>query len=445
MKLHDAFRAHLASLALPEGPALVAVSGGLDSVVLLDLLHRAGTPRRQLVVAHADHGIHPDSASVAARVAAFADGLGLGCEIGRLALGAGAGETSAREARYAWLLALRERIGAAVVFTAHHADDQAETVLMRALEGSGPGGLSGMRPVSGVLVRPLLRFRRVELARYARERELAVWVDPANSDPAHLRSWLRCDLLPVIRARLPDVDARLRRLGSHAAREREAWSHAIDHLPGLDLQVEHGGISVAAAPLRTYDSALAQTVVIAAARRGGFAIGSRRAASVLNLVAGGASGREVPLGGGWRAELAFDRIRIVRGAHSAASSFGAATLAEEGAVGMVQVPADLPLLTARDIGAVLRAHAEAPAVTIAPSRDELGSNAVACSPPDVLPLRFGDDSFFPHLGRARALGIEPQIVKRSGLALDVDTQDFCQPPSVAGSKPLWHSSLNQFP
>jgi 2-phospho-L-lactate guanylyltransferase len=107
--------------------------------------------------------------------------------------------------------------------------------------------------------------------------------------------------------------------------------------------------------------------------------------------------------------------------HSAASSFGAATLAEEGAVGMVQVPADLPLLTARDIGAVLRAHAEAPAVTIAPSRDELGSNAVACSPPDVLPLRFGDDSFFPHLGRARALGIEPRIVKRSGLALDVDT------------------------
>jgi tRNA(Ile)-lysidine synthase len=329
MKLHDAFRAHLASLALPEGPALVAVSGGLDSVVLLDLLHRAGTPRRQLVVAHADHGIHPDSASVAARVAAFADGLGLGCEIGRLALGAGAGETSAREARYAWLLALRERIGAAVVFTAHHADDQAETVLMRALEGSGPGGLSGMRPVSGVLVRPLLRFRRVELARYARERELAVWVDPANSDPAHLRSWLRCDLLPVIRARLPDVDARLRRLGSHAAREREAWSHAIDHLPGLDLQVEHGGIAVAAAPHRTYDSALAQTVVIAAARRGGFAIGSRRAASVLNLVAGGASGREVPLGGGWRAELAFDRIRIVRGAEPAASE----ALVLEGRIG----------------------------------------------------------------------------------------------------------------
>ncbi|MDH3772125.1 MAG: hypothetical protein OET79_14225, partial [Nitrospirota bacterium] len=59
--------------------------------------------------------------------------------------------------------------------------------------------------------------------------------------------------------------------------------------------------------------------------------------------------------------------------------------------------------------------------TLAPSRDERGSNAVACSPADALPLRFGDDSFLPHLHSARALGIEPQIVKRPGLALDVDT------------------------
>ena len=319
MDLRDVFQAHLASLALPGGPVLVAVSGGLDSVVLLDLLHRSTIPGSELVVAHADHGIHPDSASVAARVAAFATGLGLRCEIGRLALGAGAGETSAREARYAWLRALRDQVGAAVIFTAHHADDQAETVLMRALEGSGPGGLSGMRPVSGTLVRPLLRFRRVELARYARERGLPVWVDPANSDPVHLRSWIRCDLLPSIRTRLPDVDARLRRLGSHAAGDREAWSHVIDHLPGLDPRSEPGGISVAAAPLRTYDSALAQAVMRAAARRAGLVIGSRRAASVLHLIQSGPSGREVPLGGGWRAELAFDRVRIVRGAEPPAS------------------------------------------------------------------------------------------------------------------------------
>jgi 2-phospho-L-lactate guanylyltransferase len=109
--------------------------------------------------------------------------------------------------------------------------------------------------------------------------------------------------------------------------------------------------------------------------------------------------------------------------HTAASSLGARTLAREGIPGMVQLPADIPLVTPDDIAALLHAHGEAPAVTLAPSRDERGSNAVACSPPDLLPLRFGDDSFFPHVLRARALGIEPQIVRRPGLALDVDTPD----------------------
>jgi 2-phospho-L-lactate/phosphoenolpyruvate guanylyltransferase len=107
--------------------------------------------------------------------------------------------------------------------------------------------------------------------------------------------------------------------------------------------------------------------------------------------------------------------------HTAASTLGAATLAAEGVAGMLQLPADLPLITPADIAAVLRAHAEAPSITLAPSRDWLGSNAVACSPPDLLPLRFGADSFYPHLERARALGIEPTIVERRGLALDVDT------------------------
>jgi tRNA(Ile)-lysidine synthase len=312
MDLPDAFRAHLAALALPGGPALVAVSGGLDSIVLLDLLHRTVGSERELIVAHADHGIQPDSAAVAGRVAAFAADLGLPCEVGRLALGPGAGETSAREARYAWLFNLRDRAGAALVFTGHHADDQAETVLMRALEGSGPAGLAGMRAVSGTLVRPLLRFRREVLARYARERGLAVWVDPANSDPTHLRSWLRCDLLPAIRKRLPQVDDRLRRLGAEAGRQRAAWQAVLDLLPGLDPRAETDGISVAAAPLAAYDSALAQTLIIAAACRAGFPMGSGRAARVRRLAIAAESGREVPLGGGWRAELSFGRLRIVR-------------------------------------------------------------------------------------------------------------------------------------
>jgi tRNA(Ile)-lysidine synthase len=313
MDLPDQFGAHLASLGLPRGgSALVAVSGGLDSIVLLDLLHRTEPPARELVVAHVDHGIHRDSGSIADRVAAYAADLRLRCDIRRLELGAAAGETSARVARYRWLFALREQLGASLIFTAHHADDQTETVLMRALEGSGLGGLAGISAVSGALVRPLLPFRRRDLARYARERGLPVWMDPANSDPAHLRSWVRCDLLPAIRKRLPEVDDRLRRLGAHAARERAALDAVLDLLPNLDPRAEEGGISVAAASLATYDSPLAQTVIIAAARRSGAPIGPGRAARAWRLAVTGASGREVPLGGGWRAELSFGRLRIVR-------------------------------------------------------------------------------------------------------------------------------------
>ena len=109
--------------------------------------------------------------------------------------------------------------------------------------------------------------------------------------------------------------------------------------------------------------------------------------------------------------------------HTSASSLGAATLAAEGVAGMLQVPGDLPLLTAGDIDAVLAAHGTAPAVTIAPSGDEKGSNAVASSPPGFLPLRFGDDSFHPHCAAARGLGVEPAIVRRPAFQLDLDTPE----------------------
>jgi len=116
-------------------------------------------------------------------------------------------------------------------------------------------------------------------------------------------------------------------------------------------------------------------------------------------------------------------IEETNAGHTAASSLGARTLAGEGADGMIQIPGDLPLITSDDIETVIKVHGTAPAITIAPSGDELGSNAVACSPPDLLPLRFGDNSFFPHVERAKSLGIEPLIVKRAGLALDIDTAD----------------------
>jgi tRNA(Ile)-lysidine synthase len=313
MDLLEEFRRRLASISLPHGRSLVAVSGGPDSVALLDLLHRTSDLHSlPLVVAHLDHGIHPDSAAVAERVRRLAARLNLPFEGGRLDLGSRAGETRARAARYVWLESLRQRCGAVAVFTAHHADDQIETVLMRMLAGSGPLGLAGMAAVSGTLVRPLLGFRRVELTRYLRLRGLDAWCDPANRDPRHLRSWIRVELLPSIRARLPRVDAALLRGADQAARHRAAWDSLIDVLP-LEPRREDGGISVAGAPVNGYDSPLAQNVIRALALRVGCRIGADRAERVRRLVSQGISGSELPLGGGWKAELAFGRLRIVPG------------------------------------------------------------------------------------------------------------------------------------
>src|SRR6185437_10069635 len=95
-------------------------------------------------------------------------------------------------------------------------------------------------------------------------------------------------------------------------------------------------------------------------------------------------------------------------------------LAAEGRACMLALPGDIPRVTSLEIAAVIEACRPAPSLTIVPAHDERGSNAVLCSPPLVMPLRFGDDSFLPHLAAARALGIEPTIVKLPGVALDID-------------------------
>jgi tRNA(Ile)-lysidine synthase len=317
MDLLDRFRTYLRSLPLGPGRALVAVSGGPDSMALLELLVRsADIHRLELIVAHVDHGIHPASAAVADQVRRAAEVRGLACESGALALGTGAGETAARAARHAWLARAAARLGAERILLAHHADDQAETILMRVLEGSGSAGLAGMGAVAGRLVRPLLPFSRIELAEFAHREGLPVWIDPANADPRHLRSWLRGEILPLLRTRLPSVDHRLRRLARSAARQRAGWDAALDRLPGLDVREDGGGISVAGAPLGEYDSALSEALVMAAGRRAGCPVGPVRAGRILRLVAEGRSGAEVQLGSGWRAELAFGRLRLVRTAEA---------------------------------------------------------------------------------------------------------------------------------
>ena len=310
--LLDLFREHLEALALPPVPALVAVSGGPDSVALLDLLVLAGIPSRApLTVVHVDHGIHSASGDAEALTRRLAAANGLAYECVRLALGSSASETEARAARYAAIDRVRNSRGAELVFLGHHADDQAETVLMRVLRGTGPAGLAGIAPRAGPYVRPLLPFRRAELAEHLARRDLATWTDPANRDVRHLRSWLREVLLPQAETRLPDVHERLHDVARQAARNRRAWSEVLEVLPGLDVTGERAAISVAAGALAGYDSALGAAVLIALGQRAGCTIGEARARRVLRLVRSGRSGSSVPLGGGWKAELAFDRLRLV--------------------------------------------------------------------------------------------------------------------------------------
>lgn len=311
MPFLERFRSHLATLKLPNGTAVVAVSGGLDSVALLDLL--AQTRDRHgldLIVAHVDHGIHPESGLVAERVRSLAASYRLPSQEAQLSLGPSATETLARERRYAWLESVRARIGASFIFTAHHADDQVETVFMRVLAGSGPAGLAGMAPRQGRLVRPLLPFSRAELEEHLTAAHLSTWLDPANADPRHLRSWIRTELLPLIRTRLPEVGTNLARLADQAASNRAAWDALLDTLPGLDPRSELDGISVAASPLADYDSPLIQATILALARRVGCPLGPSRAGRVSSLLCGSLSGSRVPLGAQWTAELAFGRLRI---------------------------------------------------------------------------------------------------------------------------------------
>jgi 2-phospho-L-lactate guanylyltransferase len=105
---------------------------------------------------------------------------------------------------------------------------------------------------------------------------------------------------------------------------------------------------------------------------------------------------------------------------------GAVTAAARQLAGgaMLAVPADIPLLEPDDVRALLRAHrngGDRRAFIIAPARDERGSNAVLCSPAEAVPLRFGEDSFFPHLATARSRGIEPEVMRLPRIALDIDT------------------------
>jgi tRNA(Ile)-lysidine synthase len=218
--LAERFAAELARL-WPEGGRLgLAVSGGPDSLALLLLAEKVVPGRFE--VATVDHGLRPEAATECELVARLCAERGIACEILSIIVGGGNLQAAAREARYFALAAWAEERGLSAVATGHHADDQAETLLMRLNRASGLAGLAGVREESVVpsfdaaIIRPLLRFRRAELAAMIAEAGLTPVLDPSNVDDRFDRARIRkalagCDWLDPLAltasaAHLADAD-----------------------------------------------------------------------------------------------------------------------------------------------------------------------------------------------------------------------------------------------
>lgn len=179
-----------------RAPVVVACSGGADSLGLLVLAADAGL---EPIAVHVDHGLRADSAADAEVVAAAADALGVEWRSVRVTIDVGGNlEARARDARYRALHDARAELGATAILVAHTADDQAETVLLNLLRGSGSAGLAGMARRRGAIVRPLLHLRRVDVRAVVEARGLGVVDDPTNADQRWRRAWIRHEVLPML-------------------------------------------------------------------------------------------------------------------------------------------------------------------------------------------------------------------------------------------------------
>lgn len=224
--------------SVPQRRYWVAYSGGLDSQVLL---HALSVSREHLPAGlgavHVDHGLQPDSQAWQARCQSLCQAWDMPCQSLRVNAEPAPGESpeaAARSARYAALSAWLPFDDC--LLTAHHQDDQAETLLLQLLRGSGPRGLAAMPAVAplgrGWLVRPLLTFTRNDLRGYALACGLDWIEDPSNADPAYDRNFLRAEVLPQLSRRWPGMS----RVLARAARHQSEAARLLDTLGHIDLQ-----------------------------------------------------------------------------------------------------------------------------------------------------------------------------------------------------------------
>jgi tRNA(Ile)-lysidine synthase len=294
---------------------VVGVSGGVDSVVLLHLL-RFGVdrPRLRLVAAHVDHAMRPGSAADAAWVRGLGTSWGVEVRVVRLDPPPTT-EAEARRRRYAFLEEVRLTCGARVSLTAHHADDQAETVLFRVLRGTGIRGLQGIRERRApALWRPLLPFTRREISEHARATRLSWREDPTNRDP-FVRNVIRHRMLPEAEERVaPGARRALAGLARRAREDEDAWRSLVPTLlEGAGLRREGGEASLDVEAFSRYGPAVRGRLLRHLARTLGGTLREAGTRSAVEFSSSGESGREVQLAGGLTLRRELARIVLARG------------------------------------------------------------------------------------------------------------------------------------
>ncbi len=329
----------------PGSTCLCAVSGGADSMAMLHGLLAANEIHRRgwsLRVAHLDHQLRADSADVARFVQEMAAASGLPCSIevanvAREARRAKEGiEETARRLRYGFLARVAAERGASVVAVAHHADDQAETILHRIIRGTGLRGLGGipeslpLEPGGAVmLVRPVLGFRRRELADYLRRRGIAHRHDGTNDDVAGAtRNRIRHAVLPMLERDLnPKSVEALLRLARQSRRAGEAIRHLAERtLFDLTIDSGPGRLGLNADHMATVPAAVQNEIIVLAIERLGVGlkpIGNERIEAATALVGGDGRRRAIELPGNLRVERRGRRLTIHVVEHPAAGRVAA--------------------------------------------------------------------------------------------------------------------------
>ncbi len=176
---------------------VIAVSGGVDSVVLLDMLATRKPPGITYIVAHFDHGIRNDSKKDLKLVRKLSKNYDLNFIAEEGNLGQGASEETARDARYAFLRKIKNEFKAEKIIMAHHQDDLLETMVLNMLRGTSPRGLAPMQGHKDIL-RPLMNKRKSELLQYANNHKLEWHDDSTNRDEKYLRNYVRSNIMPKL-------------------------------------------------------------------------------------------------------------------------------------------------------------------------------------------------------------------------------------------------------